>query len=351
MSASVIGALVFKDFALYLRNRLFPVITILGLVAYVAIYLIMPATVDETLEIGLYGSHIPRAFEQAEQEGLKLAIFESGAALRAAITEGDVAAGIAIPTDLAEGIAAGTRPTLKVYFASDTPEELKAPIEILIKELFYLEVGQQLSVEVTTEILGRDMVGDQIPPRDRLVPLFAILLLLVETLGMASLISEEVERGTLRALLVTPLTITDLFIAKGIVGIALAFGQAALFVAIVGGLSSQPSLILTTLLLGALMVTGIGFLMASLCKDLMSVLAWGIVVLVALSLPTMSILFPGTLTNWIEFIPSYYLVDTMHRAANFGAGWGETWSNLLVLLAFDFVVFAGGILALRRKFQ
>ena len=351
MNASVIGALAIKDLSLYFRNRLFAVITIIGLVAYVVIYLIMPATVDETLEIGLYGTEIPSAFELARQEGLTLTTFESEAALREALTDGSLPAGIALPAGLLEGIAAGTRPRVKVYFASDTPEELKAPIEILTKELFYLEVGQQLSVEVTTEILGREMVGEQIPPRDRIVPLFAILLLLVETFGMASLISEEVERGTIRALLVTPLTITDLFIAKGIVGIVLAFGQAAIFVAIVGGLSSQPLLMLTALLLGALMVTGIGFLMASLSKDLMSVLAWGMVALIALSLPSMGILFPGTLTNWIELIPSFYLVDTLHRTANLGAGWAEAWRNLSVLLAFDVVVFFGGILALRRKFQ
>lgn len=351
MNVSVIGALAVKDLSLYFRNRLFGVITIIGLVAYVVIYLIMPATVEETLEIGLVGTDIPATFELARQEGLTLTQFESEAALREALTEGSLPAGIALPAGLSEEIAAGTRPKVTLYFASETPQELKEPVEILTRELFYLEAGHLLNVEVSTEILGRDMVGEQIPPRDRMVPLFAMLLLLVETFGMATLISEEVERGTIRALLVTPMTVADLFVAKTIVGIVLAFGQAALFVAIVGGLASQPILILTALVLGALMVTGVGFLMASLSKDLMSVLAWGIAAVVALSLPSIGILFPGTLTSWIEFIPSFYLVDTIHQAANFGAGWSETWSNLLVLLAFDVVVFFAGILALRRKFQ
>ena len=351
MNASIIGTLAVKDLSLYFRNRLFAVITVIGLIAYIVIYMIMPATIDETLELGLYGSEIPSAFELARQEGLTLTTFESEAALRNAVTDGSVPAGIALPGDLLEELAAGARPNVTVYFAPDTPDELKSPIEILTKELFYLEAGRQLNVEVTTEMLGRDMVGEQVPPRDRIVPLFAMLLLLVETFGMASLISEEVERGTIRALLVTPLTIADLFIAKGIVGVVLAFGQAALFVAIVGGLNSQPILILTALLLGALMVTGIGFLLASLSEDLMSVLAWGIVLLVALSLPSVGILFPGTLTNWIEFIPSFYLVDTLHQTANLGAGWGEAWRSLSVLLVFNVVVFVGGILALRRKFK
>ncbi|GAH29320.1 unnamed protein product, partial [marine sediment metagenome] len=51
-------------------------------------------------------------------------------------------------------------------------------------------------------------------------------------------------------LLVTPVSVKDLFAAKGITGVSLAFVQAALFMAIIGGMSRQPLIILTALLLG-----------------------------------------------------------------------------------------------------
>ncbi len=221
----------------------------------------------------------------------------------------------------------------------------------MIKELAYLQIGQPLAIEVSEEILGPDMVGMQIPPRDRLRPLFAVLLIMTETFGLAYLISEEVERRTIQALLVTPMTVKDLFAAKGIIGISLAFGQAILFMAIVGGMSEQPLIILAVLLLGAMLVTGVGFLMASLAKDMMSVMAWGVVAFIVLIIPTFSIMFPGIISGWVKVIPSYYLVDTVHRAANFGAGWGDVWRNLLMLLGFDLVIVWIGIVALRRKFR
>ena len=65
---------------------------------------------------------------------------------------------------------------------------------------------------------------------------------------------------------------------------------------------------------------------------------------------SMSNRFPGSITGWIKVIPSYYLVDTIHRVANFGSGWGDIWANLLILLAFTVVIMAAGILLLRRKF-
>ena len=70
------------------------------------------------------------------------------------------------------------------------------------------------------------MAGRQIPPRDRLRPVFAVLLLITETLFLATLISEEVERRTIQALLVTPAKVGDLLGAKGVVGVSLALTLA-----------------------------------------------------------------------------------------------------------------------------
>jgi ABC-2 type transport system permease protein len=250
-----------------------------------------------------------------------------------------------------EKLMLGQKPQITLYFASDTPEEIKDAVGVMVRELVYLQIGHPLAIEVSEEILGPDMIGMQIPPRDRLRPLFAVFIIMVETLGLATLISEEVERRTIRALLVTPTTVRELFAAKGAIGVGLAFGQAVLFMAIVGGISSQPLIILTALLLGAVLATGIAFLISSLAKDMMSVMALSIPALIILIIPSLGVLAPGTLTGWVEFIPSYYLVDTVHQVANFGAGWGDVWYNLLVLLGFNLVIVWIGITALRRRFR
>lgn len=351
MNLRIIGALVSKDFSLFFRNRFFAVITVLGLITYLIIYFVMPSSVNESLEIGLYAPVMPPVFEQIQEEGLKIEAVESEEALREAVTVGKYVAGVALPVDIMERFMLRQKPQITVYFASDTPEEIKDAVEVLIRELAYLQTGQPLAIEVAEEILGPDMLGMQIPPRDRLRPLFAVFLLIAETLGLAILISEEVRRRTIQALLVTPMTVKGLFAAKGITGVSLAFGQAALFMAIVGGISRQPLIILGALLLGAVLVTGIGFLVATLGKDMMSVLVLGIVPLIILVIPSVGIMFPGTITGWVKIIPSYYLVDTVHRAANFGSGWGDVWQSLLMLLGFDLVILWIGITALGRKFR
>ncbi len=349
MNWPIVRALIAKDFTLFFRNRFFAFISVLGIVFYIGIYFIMPSSVDEALDIGLYAPVLPPIFEQVEGEGLSIEFVDSVDALEEAVIEGKYLAGVALPEDIMEKLASGDKVTVDVYFASDTPQELKDAVTNLIQELAYMQSGQILAVDISEEIIGPDMLGQQIPTRDRILPFFAIFLILTETLGLSTLISEEIESRTAQALLITPMTVKGLFLAKGITGVSLAFGQALLFMLATGGLNQQPLIILITLLLASLMVTGIGFLMASAGKDLMSVMAWGLPTIIILSVPAFGVMFPGTVSDWVKVIPSYYLVDTVHLSANFGLGWGDIWQNILILLGFDIAFIGLGIIALRRK--
>lgn len=346
MNFRIIRALVAKDLSLFFRNRFYALISVLGLVTYITIYLVMPSSVSEKLEIGLYPPVVPPVLEQIAQEGVEIEPVESEEALKEAVIEGQYAAGV-----MMEKPASGQKPKITLYFPADAPEEVKDAVEFLIRELAYRQTGQLLAIDLSVEILGRDMLGEQIPTRDRMRPLLALALLMFETMALATLISQEVEQGTAQALLVTPTRVKDLFAAKGLMGVGLAFAQAVFFMAIVGGISSQPLIILTTLLLGAMLVTGVGFLIASLSKEMMSVMAWGAVALIIFAIPAFGIMFPGTISGWVKAIPSYYLADTVHQAANFGAGWGDVWPNLLILMGFNLAIVGGGIMALGRKFQ
>lgn len=351
MNFAVIRALLAKDFALFSRNRFYALVTVLGIVAYTAIYFVLPGSVNEDLEIGLFAPVVPPVFSLIQEEGIKFEAFETEEALIEAITEGEYAAGVALPADIMDKFASGQKPEITLYFAANAPEEVTAAVRIMIKELAYLQTGQPLAIEVSAEILGRDMLGAQIPQRDRMRPLFAVVLIMFETMGLASLISDEIERRTAQALLVTPVRVRDLFLAKGLLGVGLAFGPALLLMTVVGGMSSQPLVVLTALLLGGVLATGTGFLVASLAKDMMSVMGWGMIVIIIFMIPTFGIMFPGATSGWVKAIPSYYLADTIHQAVNFGAGWRDVGQNLLILAGFNLVIVWGGIIALKRKFR
>lgn len=344
-------ALTGKDFFLYFQNRLFAVVTVIGIVAYLAVYFLLPAGVDQTLELGVYTPVQLTSLENVEEEGLKVSLFDSEEKLRNAVEEGKLVAGIQFPADLASRVASGSKPKVTTYFPPDVPDSTKSAIRSTIRSWGYAATGKSISVEFSEETLGRELVTGPIPTRDRLRPLFAVLLIMTEALGLASLITEEVETKTIKALLVSPMNVTEIFIAKGITGVSLAFLQAVFFMAVVGGLSRSPAIVLVSLLLGSVTLTGIAFLIASVSSDTMSVMAWGIIALILMTIPAGGVIFPGASAGWMRFIPSYYLIDSVHIAANFGARWGDVWTHFVALAISGFIISGAGVRVLMRRFQ
>jgi ABC-2 type transport system permease protein len=349
--SSVTGVLVAKDINLYFKDRFYAFVTILALVAFIAVYFLLPRTVDDTVSFGVYAPVMPPALAAIlAEEGVTLESQPSEDALRAAVAAGEFEAGIVLPPDMTEQLAAGARPQVRLYLAGELPAEFRESYQMLVRELAFTIGGSPLDIETEEEVLGPDMAGRQIAPRQRMLPLLAVFILLIETLGLASLISSEIEAGTLRALLVTPVRVSDLFLSKGIVGVGLAFGQAVLLMAITGGLSRQPVIILLALLLGAVMVTGLAFLLASVARDFMSVIGYGMLLLILLVVPGLAVALPGLASGWIRVLPSYYLVDAVHRVVNFEAGWGDVGLHLVALVVSAVLFVALGIAALQRRF-
>ncbi len=350
MNLPIIFTLVKKDLKQYFSNRFFALISLVGLALYVAVFFLLPKEVDETITLGWYSSALPAEITSLlDEENLILVDYPTEEALKAAVLDGSETVGIALPADFIQKLQAGEKPAVSLYIKSDLPEDYRAAYNLMMEEISFMLTGQGLNVEAEEIVLGKDMAGMQIAPRFRMLPILAVVILTFECMGLASLITGEVESGTARALLVTRLKPEGLFISKAISGVSLAFIQAVILLIITGGLQQQPGIILLALLLGSLLVTGLSFLVASLARDLMSVIAWGMLVMIVFIIPAFNVLLPGLASDWLKAIPSYYLVDILHQVINFDAGWNLMQTNLLLLAAFAVVFLGLGVVALRRR--
>lgn len=354
MNLQTLWTLVAKDAALFFRNRFFALITALALMAYVVIYFLMPGTVEERFTAAIYPPDVPQIVVDAFAErDVQVVPAASEAELRAAIEANEYRVGIILPADGAQALVAGEPVRIQAYYPPGIPEDLNRAftdfLGLVFNDVSYQSSPLPLHITRHEETLGYDLAGQSIAPRDRLLPLFAVLLFVMETLGLANLISEEVERGTARALLVTPLRLREFIAGKSLVGIGLGLAQAALLMAVTGKLGINPLLVLASLLLGALLLTGVGFLIAAVAQDIMGVMSWGMLAIILLGVPSVTVMFPGTISDWVKVIPSYYLVDALHRIVNFNAGWADIAPNLLIMLVVGVVLLVVGALVLRRK--
>lgn len=401
---ALIGAMLRKDLRLYSRDKIYLFLSLLALVAFVVVFRLSPATVDETITIavspgietmvadarrtlterGVSPQQLAGLDELdlSEEEGLSLVELDSAEQTRRVI-EGelevyrqkdgtlvlrDTAAGepkpknarrvgldigIAFPEAFIADVAMGNRPTVTVFTDAAVPEEIQGAMRSFVREIAFEIAGEQLPFSLPDEdmiILGQDRAGDQPSLREKMRPMLVFLVFLMETLSMAALISTEVARRTVTALLVTPMTLTNFLTAKTIFGVGLALSQGLIVLALVGSFAvGNPSLLLVIALIGAIMFTGVAMLIGAAGKDFMSQLMYGMLFTIPLMIPAFSVLLPGSTAAWVRMIPSYPVIDLLVGVTIYGAGWADAFGRLAYALLWVAVIFGAGLAVLKRK--
>lgn len=349
----VIGAIIRKDLVAFSRDRFYVLVTVLGLVTYVAMYWFLPNSVDETIEVGIYWPVGTPQF--ITDQGLELIAFDSTESLQAAVEgEGEVSVpiGLEFPPDFATSVRAGAATTVRVLLTADVPDEYRNAMTSFVRELAYSMAGSALPVTqpATSEvILGEDRAGDQVSLQEKMGPMFVFFVLLIETFALATLVAAEIQARTVTAVLATPVRLSDFLAAKALMGTMLAFVEALLLVALIGVLGISPLVLIITLLLGALLVTGFGLIAGSTGKDFIGIVFWSMVFMIPLAIPSFAVLFPGSAAGWVKLLPSYGLVESIVRATAYGDGLTDLLGPLLLLAGWCAIAFAGGLVALRRK--
>lgn len=352
----MIGDLVLKDIKLFFRNQFLAVVSVVGLLFFIAIYFLIPDTVDETIGLAFWIEN-PDTFPAYTnlQENGSYGFFESEAEMLTALEEtNDYLVGLSFPEADAIAVANGEAVTLNAYYAPDIPAEVKQIFEdvlILLANTADPDIVANFErINDTQVTLGNDIYETPISMRDRIMPMLIIFVLSVEVIGLATLIIREIESGTARALITGPVRLSQFFTGKALMGLLLAFVQVFLLVIVTGKIATSPLLLIVTLLLGSLVIVGVGFLIAAVSKDNMSVMAWGATVLLIFGLPGISILLPGLASGWIEIIPSYFFIDALHNILNFEAGWGDVSQNLLMMVLLSIGTIGLGTAVLQRRF-
>jgi ABC-2 type transport system permease protein len=382
-----VWSIIKKDLTDYSRDRLWMFLTVLTLVFMIAIFWVLPDSVDESIPVGISGLGDPAVLaglETTEEEGLRLVPFDSTAALRSVVAgeadawqnggavtviphdseveapegqdKANVDIGLAFADDFLAATAAGQKSSVEIIVDAQVPEELKSSMSSLVKELAYAVAGSPLPVDTAnpTEIytvLGEDRVGDQITARESFQPMLVFFVLLMEMFGMSALIAREVQSRTVSALLVTPAKIGDVLAAKGIGGALLGVGQAVILLAAINVMGNEPILIVTLMLLGATMVSGVAMISGSLGRDFLANLFYGFAFMVPLMIPAFTVLFPGTASGWIRALPSYPLVEGLVKVTTYGEGWAEALPDVGALAAWCVALFVIGWIVLKRKVE
>lgn len=168
----------------------------------------------------------------------------------------------------------------------------------------------------------------------------------------ATSVIDEKEKQTIEALIVTPASITDVFLAKGILGVVLSLFMGLVILLINQAFGAEPVLLLSVLALGAIMAAEVGLLLGALVKDITTLFAvWKFGGAILLFGPAFIYMFPE-IPQWIgRIFPTYYLIEPIVELSMGGGGWADIATNFFILAGLDLLLIGVIMLILRRVKQ
>jgi ABC-2 type transport system permease protein len=349
MNPQCVKAIMKKDTIAAIRNSL----VLLGLISgvlFAAVYYVLPASVEETFDLAVYGES--QVFSQlGGEEGINFHFFESPGEVARAVEQNDYVAGLVLPENFDALLAAGKKPEITLYFNSEQPENVRTSITYFIELAVEYAALQRPLPQMEEEVLGEDLAGKHIPLREQSIPLYLVMALVMEMWTISTLIVEESAAGTMRAVLVTPASPSDVILSKGVVGVGYSLLVAVAILILTKTFRGDLPVLFLGVLLGAILSVMLGLFLGSLTENITGSYIYVGVPLLILILPGLVILLPGVSLSLMKAIPTYYLVDAVNQILNHGAHLSDVWRSFAVVGLCDVIFFFLGVTALRRRYS
>ena len=323
--------MVFKDLRMGPRSPIFLFALLMPILITFLVQVVFATLIDPEPRLGIADlgqSEITTTVE--EMEGITLTLAGSAAELRKLVENNDVDAGLVLDEGFDDAVRAGERPELKLFISGESRLTNRIILSVTAIDLVREVEGKAAPVEVVVKSLGD---GEALPVM-QLITLFVVMfvLLVCGIFVPAFMLVGERERGTLNAVLVTPVKMPEVLLARAFLGFIMAIPMAFLTLALNGVLAANPLSLLATLVVAVLILTEIGLIYGTIAKDAKVLYTFIKTLNIFILGPVIFYFFP----NWPQWIakifPTYWFIDPLYQIGLRGASLPDVWTDLMVAL-------------------
>ena len=268
------------------------------------------------------------------------------------------ALGLVVPADFESSLRTGGHPQLQLFLNGDsTSNQQRALLQGAIANYSRTVASPQPPATITVSMINPPRVVDTAAYDTNVM--YSSMILLVSFLAGTSLVpsmlAEEKEKKTLRMLMVTPASFTDVVIGKLLVGLGYQLLLTIVVVGIQGGYIGQIPLVLLFALLGSCFSVSLGLLAGSLFQTTSTAGMFSGITSVIYIVPIFfvglfyQILGDTPFTPLIKVLPTYYIADGVTKALQNSATWSNLSLDVSVVIASILLLLAFATWGLRRQ--
>ncbi len=266
----------------------------------------------------------------AQMAGIELIRAKSAAELRLLVERHDVDAGLVLAEGFDAAVRSGKRPELPLYLSGESLASSRILLAITTIDLVREVESRAAPVEVTLQPVG----DAQILPITEIVVVSLVMFVLLMT-GMfapAFMLVEERERHTLEAILVTPVTMSEVLLSKALLGFIMAIVMALLTLILNRSLTAEPLALIATLAVAAITCCQIGLIYATTAKDAKTLYTLIKTLNILILGPLFFYFFPSWPQWPAKLFPTYWFINPLYEIATHGASLADVWTELAVAL-------------------
>ncbi len=265
--------------------------------------------------------------------------------------------GVVIPADFDSSVRAGNHPQLQLYFNGDylgsNDQQL---VEHAISDYVRDITNPQTPVTFSVTSVNPPVVNNYVQDYTSRYAMAGLLYSLTISIAFVPyLLVEEKEKKTMRMLMVSAASWSDIVLSKLLVGLVYQLVISFVVLLIQGGFIGQVPLILLFLLLGSSFGLVMGLFFGSICQTNGNVGVFVGIVSFAYTLPSLVlgpfyvILQGSPLEQATKVLPTYYMADGILKAMQNQASPDNLLLDIVILAGCIVILFFAAIWALRRQ--
>ncbi|HLA99524.1 MAG TPA: ABC transporter permease [Anaerolineales bacterium] len=332
MNPRRVGSLFWKELAHGSKTFMFIFALLVPIVVTLVVRLLLGTIFSGKPRLGITDLGESQVLALAREiDSLVTRQFSSDSELRLAVESGAVDMGLVLPAGFDQQLRKNEPVEVNAYLWGESLLKnriiLGSTIVFLLREVS----GIEAPVEVVPITVG---AGQTLSWEERLFPLLVMVTIVVGgTMVPATSLVEEKQKRTMRALITTPATVGEVYLAKGLTGILLSTFVGVLVLLINQAFGARPSLLILTVILAAAFSATLGLLLGTLTSDINSLftIIKGLGLLIYA--PAIVYMFPQ-IPEWVSRIfPTYYLLAPIIKISQGGASLSDVWVELAILVA------------------
>ena len=350
MSLRRAGILLRKELFQGSKSFLFVYVLVAPIVISLVISLVFGTFFSEKARLGIVDEGDSELVALAlEVDSITTREYSSVSEVMGAVQGGSVDVGIVLSAGFDDSVVKGEEIEVSAYVWGESLAKNRTILYATVADLARDLAGQEVPVDIEAVALGEEA---GVPWEDRLLPFIVLMAVILSgAVVPASSLVEEKQKNTLEAVVVTPTSLGDVFLAKGILGIVLSLAMGILILVINQAFAIQPALLIMVLILGAVMAAEFGLLLGALVKDITTLFAMLKFIGILLYAPGFVYLFPQ-IPEWVgRIFPTYYVVQPIVDLSLGGGGWPDIATNVFILIGLDVLLVGVLALTLRRVRQ